>query len=162
MIPRIWLFVWMMVFSGTVPVFGQDLSPPSIATVPVAIDTTRLLSDQPLKSPWGAVLRSAVLPGWGQVYNKSYLKGAIAFSLNSFWSWRIVHYQRRWEDTGLQVNRDRRNDSYWFFGITYLLTLVDAYVDAYLFGFEDAMELTWRPPPDTPDGAMLTLRIRLR
>ena len=24
------------------------------------------------KSPWGAVLRSAILPGWGQIYNESY------------------------------------------------------------------------------------------
>ena len=26
------------------------------------------------KSPWGAVLRSAVLPGFGQFYNESYWK----------------------------------------------------------------------------------------
>ena len=33
-----------------------------------------LLGDKPIKSPWGAALRSGVLPGWGQLYNDSYLK----------------------------------------------------------------------------------------
>lgn len=31
------------------------------------------------KSPAGAMLRSAILPGWGQVYNESYLKAPLIF-----------------------------------------------------------------------------------
>jgi len=33
------------------------------------------------KSPWGAVLRSAVLPGFGQFYNESYWKIQLALYL---------------------------------------------------------------------------------
>ena len=35
-----------------------------------------LLSDNPVKSPWGATLRSAIIPGWGQVYTEHYWKAA--------------------------------------------------------------------------------------
>ncbi|GEM_PF-1033317 len=128
---------------------------------PSHIDTTRLLSDKPLKSPWGAVVRSAIIPGLGQVYTHNYLKGAVAFTLNGFWLARIRRYQQRWSKHHIQADRDRRNDSYWFFGVTYLLTLVDAYVNAYLFKFDEAMQLTWRFPQDDPRTLMIRLNIRL-
>lgn len=137
--------------------FSKDILQPGTTA---QIDTARLLSDIPVKSPWGAVLRSAVLPGWGQLYNHKYLKSVVAFSINGLWGWRILYYQHKWRETHKKVFRDRRNDAYWYFGITYLLTLVDAYVDAYLFGFEDAMRLTWKPMPhsSTP---VLTIEWRL-
>ena len=33
------------------------------------------------KSPWGAVLRSALIPGFGQIYNESYWKAPIIWGL---------------------------------------------------------------------------------
>ncbi|HED08391.1 MAG TPA: hypothetical protein ENI57_09775, partial [Ignavibacteria bacterium] len=33
------------------------------------------------KSPMGAVLRSAILPGWGQIYNESYIKAPIIWGI---------------------------------------------------------------------------------
>ena len=105
------------------------------------LDTVRLLSDQPLKSPMGAVLRSAAIPGWGQVYNRKYLKGLFVFSVNGTFAYAIFHYNREWNDTGNKRFQNKRNLYTWYFGISYLLTLVDAYVDAYLFGFNDAVKL---------------------
>jgi hypothetical protein len=105
------------------------------------LDTARLLSDQPLKSPMGAVLRSAALPGWGQVYNRKYLKGLFVFSVNGTFAYAIYHYNREWKDTGNRKFQNKRNLYTWYFGVSYLLTLVDAYVDAYLFGFDDAVKL---------------------
>ncbi len=140
---------------------AQDSLLQQTALSSMPIDTTRLLSDQPVKSPWGAVLRSAIIPGLGQVYTHNYLKGAAAFTLNGFWIGRIWRYQRRWSDHRIQADRDRRNDSYWFFGVTYLLTLVDAYVNAYLFEFDKAMELTWHSRHDEPHSLLLNLKIRL-
>jgi len=58
------------VLSGEFFILPSD----SLTTQQTVIDTNRLLSDEPLKSPWGAVARSAVLPGWGQVYNEQYWK----------------------------------------------------------------------------------------
>ena len=128
---------------------------------PAAIDTARLLSDKPVKSPWGAVLRSAVLPGWGQVYNKKYIKGVFAASLDGVLFSQILHNQNQWEKTGDRNFFNRRNDFYWYFGISYLLTLVDAYVDAYLFGFNKAMDIGLSPPGRGDKPVMLTVQITL-
>ncbi len=127
----------------------------------VTIDTTRLLSDKPVKSPWGAVLRSAVLPGWGQFYNKKYIKSALAASVNGVLFSQIIHNQNQWEKTGERSYFNRRNDFYWYFGIAYLLTLADAYVDAYLFGFNKAMDIGLSPPGRNNKPVMLTIQITL-
>lgn len=105
------------------------------------LDTAKLLSDQPLKSPMGAVLRSAVLPGWGQIYNEKYLKGLFIFSVNGAFAYEIYHNHKEWNDTGNKKFQNKRNLYTWYFGISYFLTLIDAFVDAYLFGFDEAVEL---------------------
>jgi hypothetical protein len=109
------------------------------------IDTAKLLSDNPVKSPIGAVLRSAVLPGWGQFYNEQYLKGVFAFTLNAGLLATVFYYDGKWEDTMNENYRDRRNLFTWFFGAAYLLTLLDAYIDAYLFGFKEVFEIAAAP-----------------
>ncbi len=108
------------------------------------------------KSPWRAVLRSAVIPGWGQFYNEAYWKipiftGAI---IGLVYGWRF--YDIRYNDyrdlysqsitnnsgsgnsAFLQRRdfyRDQRDLISIYMGLTYLLNLVDAYVDAQLFDF---------------------------
>ncbi len=106
-----------------------------------AIDTNRLLSDQPLKSPTGAMLRSAVLPGWGQWYNEQYWKAPLALAVNSFLVYQVLNYHHRWRETGNRDFQERRNLFTWYLGVAYALTLVDAYVDAYLYKFDEAMEI---------------------
>lgn len=105
------------------------------------LDTAKLLSDQPLKSPMGAVFRSAAMPGWGQIYNEKYLKGLFVFSVNGAFAYAIYDYHSKWKDTGNKTFQNKRNLYTWYFGVSYFLTLIDAYVDAYLFGFEEAVEL---------------------
>ncbi|MBN2364795.1 MAG: hypothetical protein EH225_01415 [Calditrichaeota bacterium] len=108
------------------------------------IDTSKLLSDRPLKSPWGAVLRSAVLPGWGQAYTDHYAKAAIAFSLNSLMIYQIYHYEKEWRREKNESFRSKRNLYSWYFALTYVLTMVDAYVDAWLYKFDTAMSISHR------------------
>ncbi len=122
----------------------QFLPPDSLTLRQAAIDTNRLLSDQPLKSPWGAVARSALLPGWGQLYNEQYWKAGLAFSVNAFLGYHIFWYQHRWKSTGDKVYQGKRNLYTWYFSLAYLLTMVDAYVDAYLYKFDEAMDITHR------------------
>ncbi len=110
-----------------------------------AVDTNRLLSDQPLKKPMRAVLRSAIIPGWGQFYNQQYLKAGIAFAVNGYFIYRILDYHQQWRTTHDQGFRDRRNLYTWYLGAVYALTLLDAYVDAYLYGFDQAMEISLLP-----------------
>jgi len=105
------------------------------------IDTAKLLSDTPIKSPMGAVLRSAILPGWGQFYNEKYIKSIFVLSANGALAYAIYYYNDQWENTGERKYQGKRNLYTWYFGVSYLLTLVDAYVDAYLFGFDKAMKI---------------------
>lgn len=112
------------------------------------------------KSPWGAVLRSAVIPGWGQFYNESYWKIPIVWG---FAGWFVYN----WIDTNDKYlnNRDlfieteeniylRRRDFYRdqrdnfaiYLALTYLLNIVDAYVDAHLFDFTVTEDYLTRSP----------------
>ena len=101
-----------------------------------------LHSDVPLKSPWGAVARSAMLPGWGQFYNEAYIKGLVSLGVFSTFAYNVIRYAGKYSETGEKYFRDRRTVHSWYLGLTYLLVMVDAYVDANLYKFEEAMELT--------------------
>jgi hypothetical protein len=109
---------------------------------PAQLDTAVLLSDTPLKSPWGAVLRSAVVPGWGQIYTRHYFKAGIAFSINAFFIYQIYRYEMKWRDDKNEDFRNKRNRNSWYFALAYLLTMVDTYVDAYLYKFDEAMTIS--------------------
>lgn len=110
------------------------------------------------KSPWGAVLRSAVLPGWGQIYNQSYWKAPVIWGLTAYlvgyWisnnkdyktnrdfysenkDSKIVDYRLiNRALTFREFYRDQRDMFAIYMGLTYILTLVDAYVDAHMFDF---------------------------
>ncbi|MHB1687540.1 MAG: DUF5683 domain-containing protein [Ignavibacteriaceae bacterium] len=119
------------------------------------------------KSPWGAVLRSAILPGWGQFYNESYLKIPIIWGLSAWfiyqWNWNNKNYQQ-YKNLYLQNNdynyrqyrdfyHDQRDLFSIYIGLTYFLNLVDAYVDAELFDFS-VKENNYTGQP------MLNLRIK--
>lgn len=106
-----------------------------------------LFSDIPVKSPWGAVTRSAMIPGWGQLYNENYIKAVISFALCFDFGRKIYIYEHKYQKTGNPALRERRIVNSWYFGLVYFLNMVDAYVDAYLFRFNDTMELTYRVIP---------------
>ncbi len=118
------------------------------------------------KSPWGAVLRSAIIPGWGQFYNESYLKIPIIWGLAAWfiYNWNLNNnYYKTYESLTLQdynyyyKNRDFYHDQRDLFtiylGITYFLNLVDAYVDAQLFDFSFSQNQTTGQP-------MVNLRVK--
>ena len=107
-----------------------------------------LLSDRPVKSPWGAVLRSGIFPGWGQVYNKSYLKAVGYLAVDGFLFYKIRENDIRYRSTKNTNFRDQRSKYSWYFGLAYMLTMADAYAGAYLYKFEQAMEMTILPEID--------------
>lgn len=118
------------------------------------------------KSPWGAVLRSAIIPGWGQFYNESYLKIPIIWGLGIWfgYEWKqnndlYKYYTDRYIETGSPIDKsnrtfyeDQRDLFTIYMVITYLANLIDAYVDANLFDF-DVSENTYTGTP------MLNLRV---
>lgn len=135
----------LIIFSATIN--GQD---PSEEISPS--DTAFVMQ----KSPWGAVLRSAVIPGFGQFYNESYWKIPIIWGVGALfisgWVYNNNLYQDNknlFIDTGENIYklnrdfyRDQRDNFTIYMVILYILNLVDAYVDAHLYDFtveEDLM-----------------------
>jgi hypothetical protein len=108
------------------------------------------------KSPWLAVLFSAILPGAGQFYNQSYWKVPVLLGLTAYLGYEYYDNNKTFRnyrdqyaatqtpqfpagDPALQAlrnfYRDQRDDFVWYFAIVYFINLVDAYVDAHLFDF---------------------------
>lgn len=121
-------------------------------------DTTFIMS----KSPAGAAIRSALLPGLGQFYTESYWKIPIILGLSGYlvYGWitnndLYVKYRDQYaksitqSDLSGDVNlklyrefyRDQRDAYAWWFGVLYLVQIADAYVDAHLFDFNVSEEV---------------------
>lgn len=101
------------------------------------------------KSPWGAVLRSAIIPGFGQVYNESYWKVPVIWGLAGWFIYNWTDLNKLYKNNKelyRQTNqsiykirrdfyRDQRDKFSIYLGLLYFLNLVDAYVDAHLYDF---------------------------
>lgn len=112
------------------------------------------------KSAWTAVLMSAVVPGAGQIYNESYWKAPVIWGLtgwlvynwidnnNNYKSNKDLYAQTEDEDYRRlrTFYRDQRDLFSIYLGLTYVLNLVDAYVDAQLFDFTVEEDFFIRQP----------------
>lgn len=108
------------------------------------------------KSPWKAVVLSAILPGLGQFYNESYWKlpiiAAIGGSLGYYFFYnnsKFLDYRDLYANSLTPQNpfgddrykrlresyRDARDQNLLYFAMFYLVNLADAYVDAHLYDF---------------------------
>lgn len=112
------------------------------------IDTT---SSEPASthSPWLAVGFSAIVPGAGQIYNQSYWKAPLLWGVAGYYIYLYSYnddkysqfsekYRASLSKTDLDARefyRDQRDLFAIYLGITYMLNLVDAYVDGHLFSF---------------------------
>ncbi len=143
------LFLFLFMIARAVPAMAQ------------AVDSTRaeVREDSAFvmaKSPAGAAIRSAIIPGWGQLYTESYWKIPVIFALGGWlaYGWvtnnrDFITYRDLYEGSITDQNqtgnlnyklyrefyRDRRDTYAWFFGLLYLLQIADAFVDAHLFDF---------------------------
>ncbi len=93
----------------------------------------------PLPSAHGALLRSAVLPGWGQWYNGRPVKGLFFGSVSATALTAVVVEQRRIRSAPTpeehQNRTARRNSRLLYFALSVALAAMDAYVDAHLADF---------------------------
>ena len=101
------------------------------------------------KSPWGAVVRSAIIPGLGQFYNESYWKIPVIWGTGALLISGWVYNNNLYKDnkdlfintgqTIYQYRRDfyrnQRDNFTIYLVVLYVLNLVDAYVDAQLYDF---------------------------
>jgi hypothetical protein len=112
------------------------------------------LRGKPLKSTTGAVLRSLAVPGWGQLYNESYLKAAafaaaegsmlvsISFNHDQMMRFKTAHLGEE-----ERFYRNYRNKLIWWLAGTILLSMGDAYVDAHLYGLDISPDLSYARGP---------------
>jgi hypothetical protein len=135
------------------------------------VDSIAAIKTRKEKKPWptGALLRSLVIPGWGQVYNKKYIKavlyGATEIYLIHYVRWRwnqMDEHQWNFQNTDdpeykaeqfslYEKSRDSRNLHLWLTGLVVLTSMFDAYVDAHLANFDEqdkAFEVYLAPERD--------------
>ncbi len=121
---------------------------------------------KPHRSPMGALLRSVVVPGWGQMYNHRYIKAVIVAGVETFFLVKAVDWWSKTESQYRTVQssapelqyfefnrylnyRQNRNDYLWATGITIFISMFDAYVDAHLAGFDVDVTPGFEPKSDT-------------
>lgn len=152
----------------------------SAQEVQVDIDTSMSKTIQQDKvkrhSPKKAALRSAVLPGWGQIYNRKYWKlpivyagfGGLGFALGyNIKHWKtysdayrarvdndtstVDQYEGIYSENNLLILKKfyKRNVdlSIIFTAVWYALNIIDAAVDAHLFEYDISDDLTLRWDP---------------
>lgn len=109
-------------------------------------------------SPGGALFRSAFVPGWGQLYNRKYIK-AVIFAAGESWlaygiynDWKEADEHERnfkspppddldyqaMEFAKYEDARDRRNLKMWILSATIFYSMFDAFVDAHLSDFQQS------------------------
>lgn len=75
----------------------SDTSGKVIEKIPAKIDSAKIKDTivKPKHSPRKAAIRSAIIPGWGQVYNKKYWKVPIVAAAIGIPAW-LVYYNQEW------------------------------------------------------------------
>lgn len=133
------------------------------------------------KSPWGAIWRSLVLPGWGQIYVESYWKAPIfvagAGTMVALIVWNNERFQNAVDEIELveaedsedyrlynlrkkrEFYRDNRDMSAFYLLAVYTLATIDAYTGAHLYDFTVDDDISLYPSIDRGGGVGLSIRI---
>jgi len=110
------------------------------------------------KSPLGAIWRSIVLPGWGQIYVENYWKAPLFFSAFGACIYLTLDNHFKFIDASdiydrtkeknpndpmlpilknrREFYRDNRDQSAFFLVGVYIIAAIDAYVGAHLYDFD--------------------------
>ncbi len=141
--------------------------------------STKQSTQREPKSPGGAIVRSLVCPGWGQLYNESYWKSALFFggaaTATGILLWnnaKFLDANTTFSTPGIsaaekdlayyrrEFYRDQRDVAgLWLLGI-YVLASVDAYVGAHLFDFDVSDKGIGLLPTAQPGSYALMAQIR--
>ncbi|MCD6594274.1 hypothetical protein J7L68_01175 [bacterium] len=157
-------------------VWGQTIQSPEKAQV----ETTAVSRSQFAPNPTVAALLSTTIPGAGQIYNHDWWHAPIFILAEGFCLWRAYDFNSQadslWDlrnsldpetaeynQTGTKFDDAiaERNTYIWIFAGAKFLDIVDAYIGAHLFKFDDKMNaplsLNFVP---TTNSVKLTLDIR--
>lgn len=121
------------------------------------------------KSTRVAMLRSALIPGWGQWYNGQHLKSFLVLGIEAGLATGAVVQNQRFVDArntygpgdeSTLFYEDSRSQFLWYLGAAHLLNILDAFIDAYLADFDTGESLAFVPMMGQPQSVGLTLSIR--
>jgi len=143
----------------------------TVRAVPAVVDTARAAGPAGLwyREPKWIMLRSLVVPGWGQWANRKRVKAIVVAAGEGYLIWRAIDYGRL-EQRKKEAARDasanpalqtellgnsryaasRRRDFTWWTIFAAVLSMGDAYVDAHLGRFDPEFE-----PQDGSGGFVL-------
>jgi len=129
----------------------------SVNSLPDTIKSNTNTKFKMKKDPWKAVLFSAIIPGAGQFYNRSYWKIPVIAGIGGYFGYEIIKNNNSYLDYRDQyVNSqtpenpqgdlrlkdlrefysDQRDDFIIYGVILYVVNLIDAFVDAHLYDFD--------------------------
>jgi hypothetical protein len=158
------VIAWSVCHAQIVPGDTTAVGDSTVAGQRILAADTLHLPAPPYKSTGTAMLFSAILPGAGQVYNESYWKAPLVLGLSVYFISEFMRYNRYADDyrqlylaslstvaipayqTKREDYKNLRDANAWYFVIVYVLNIVDAYVDASLYGFDVSPTLSLRGP----------------
>lgn len=161
------------------PARAQGGSPPRTLSKP----DSAALASQPKTAPWKVMARSAVVPGWGQLYNHQPLKAALVvgtegtlvalalreLKLQNDANQRAVNAQAAGDADAetlalleAETHRNRKISWIWWTLAAHLLSMADAYVDAHLSTFDSDFGREESLLPARGDRPVVALAYRVR
>lgn len=152
-------------------VFTDTLLLHGTSPVTSSIDHEKYL----LQNPTGALFKSMVIPGWGQLGNRKYVKAAFFASFDVWMILKALDHKKKAADLRSQFEsaidvdirneyynlyqqeRTRRNKYTWYAVIISFFSMFDAYVDAHMSGHPREKALTFDIIPIEQSGGQLTI-----
>lgn len=153
----------------------EEESPAESITEIVAVGKSKFdtIDYLTMKSPMRASLYSAIFPGMGQIYNKKYWKAPLVWGLLGTGIGVVVHYNNQYKEyrgyyldklygyeldnptlnnlsvrqlANIQDDKKRIRDyAIALTALAYILNIVDASVDAHLYGIKKDSDLSFEP-----------------
>lgn len=93
---------------------------------------------------WWVTVRSGLVPGWGQLANGKPLKAGLLVGLDAYWLYGVLSHEsdrksavRAGDTAAANSAVDRRNFRIWMMGATAIYAMLDAYVDAHFYDYDE-------------------------
>ncbi|MGQ9705709.1 MAG: DUF5683 domain-containing protein [bacterium] len=116
-----------------------------------------------VKTPRGALLRSLVFPGWGQFYNRRWIKGSSILCVETITLLATINryiIARSYYNSSKNAQGEEKEQLYerykelirqteligWLFALEVVFSMLDAYVDAHLMNYDisDIEQEEWK------------------
>ena len=161
---------WAQVETDSIAIADEPVSPEIVAVDGSSIETPDYLN---MKNPIRASLYSAILPGMGQIYNEKWWKAPLVWGVLGTGVGFVIYYNNEYKEfrgyyldklygyelenptlnnmsveqlANIQDDRKRSRDyAIALTALGYVLNILDATVDAHLFGIKKDPDLSFQP-----------------